>query len=100
MTPIKRRKLVNGLLNKEFRLIKEKMTHAWYGLTIDNEFVPEIKTFVSHGSNQAVIGISILKKIVNQLQMDDIHQLRDFIDCPYTYDAYIESLRARGIISS
>ncbi|MFX1499974.1 MAG: hypothetical protein ACFFDH_03315 [Promethearchaeota archaeon] len=99
MTQLKRRIVIKGLKDKRFKRLPNKKNDLWYCLTIEGEFVPEIKTFVSGGGKSAMIYEDNIHKMVKELEMDNKGQFIDFIKCPYTYDQYIRDLIEKNIIS-
>jgi hypothetical protein len=98
MTQIKRRKVIAGLKDKGFIRLTEKKNDLWYGLTINGDVVPEVKTFVSGGGKKQMIYEHNIHKMVHELHMDDKKQFIAYIDCPYKYPKYIEDLQRKNII--
>jgi len=98
MTQLKRRKVITGLKDKGFIRLTEKKNDLWYGLTINGDVVPEVKTFVSRGGKKQMIYEHNIHKMVHELHMDDKKQFIDYIDCPYRYSEYIRDLRRKNII--
>lgn len=98
MTQLKRRKVIKGLKDKKFVRLPEKKNDLWYGLTIDGEIVPQVKTFVSMGGKSQMIHENNIHQMVHELHMDNKNQFKDYLDCPYTYENYIADLRRKNII--
>jgi hypothetical protein len=54
-------------------------------------------TKLSHGRGEE-LGFRLLKMIRDQLRLDTQGQLADFIDCPMSAHAYMEILKAKGVV--
>ena len=98
MKQIKRRKVISGLKKKGFQWIPNKRNDLWFGLVINGELEPRVKTFVSGGGKKEVIYEPNIQNMVKQLYMENKAQFFNYVNCPYTYEEYIESLRDQNII--
>lgn len=74
-----------------------KKNDLWYVFTINNEVVPQIKTFVSGGGKKGEIQENNIQNMVKELHLDNKRQFLEYIECTYKNDAYIESLRQKEI---
>jgi hypothetical protein len=93
LTQLKSRKIISGLKRKQFDIIKEKQDHIWIGLKIDDEFNLKIRTKISHGSHGKVISIGLLKTMTKDVGLDDVNQFINLVNCPLSYEDFIEYLR-------
>jgi len=98
MTQLKRRNVIKSLKGKGFRPLSEKSNDLWFGLTIDDEFVPQIKTFVSGGGQRQMIYEDNIHNMTHELHMDNKKQFLNYIKCPYSYSEYFRDLRRKNII--
>lgn len=98
MTQLKRRNVVKRLKGKGFKSISEKSNDLWFGLMIDGEFVPQIKTFVSGGGQRPMIFEDNIHNMTHELHMDNKKQFLDYIKCSYKYHEYIEDLQRKDIV--
>lgn len=98
MTQLKRRNVIKSLKSKGFRQIFEKSNDLWFGLMINGEFVPKIKTFVSRGGQKQMIYEDNIHNMTNELHMDNKTQFLNYIKCPYSFSEYIEDLKRKNII--
>jgi len=98
MTQLRRRIVIKGLKSKGFRPIPEKSNDLWFGLTIDGEFVPQIKTFISGGGQRQMIYEDNIHHMTHELHMDNKKQFLNYIKCSYIYSEYIRDLRRKNII--
>ena len=53
---------------------------------------------MSTGSNHKTIGDNLLVQMYKQLKMNNIAEFRKYIECTYSYDSYIKSLKEMNYI--
>ena len=90
MKPRKTRELCNNLQKKGF--IPTEKDHIFYTLYIDGKRT-SIRTIVSHGCKE--YSIPLLNQMAKQLSLTN-SQFDSLIECPLTYDDFIEILRKKG----
>ena len=60
---------------------------------------PRVKTFVSRGGKKGEIYEKNIQNMVKQLYMENRNQFFDYINCPYSYEDYVDSLRNLNIFA-
>ena len=98
MTEIKRRKVENALRKKGFEKENTHSDHIWYVLIVNNEVEPKIKVHMSMGGHGENIKQHNLKKMSLEMRMEDQKQFYNFINCPLSYDQYLDHLRKNNHI--
>jgi len=94
--PEKRDNIDAALRSKGFERQNNK-DHYRYNLVFADK-ITHIGTKISRGSNHKTIGDNLLIQMYKQLRMNNIAELRKYIECKYSYDAYLKSLRERNQI--
>jgi hypothetical protein len=92
----KRDNIDTALKSKGFQKLKNK-DHFRYNLLIDGK-ITHIGTKMSTGSNYKTIGDNLLIQMYKQLRMNNKEELRKYIGCSYSYDAYVNALRENNQI--
>lgn len=92
---IARNRLESTLKSKLQMRIDSKRDHRFYELYIDDQWV--LQTKVSTGTSYSELGDPLLAKIAKQLKVSK-RQLTDLVNCPMSYDDYIEHLRMNGVL--
>lgn len=87
--------IVAVLLKKGFELNPQKHHHEFYYLLIDGK-KHNIYTYISHGKND--YDKSLLSRMKRQLKFDNTENFYDFLDCPFSYDNYLQMLIDKGIV--
>jgi hypothetical protein len=90
MVTFKAREVLNGLERKGFQ--KSERDHTFLILFVNGKKT-SIYTKVSHGSNE--IDDYLIHKMSLQVRLDK-KQFIDLINCPFTYEEYLEELKIRG----
>ena len=98
MTEIKRRKVESILKKKGFEKEKTHKDHIWYVLIVNNEIEPKIKVHMSMGGHGENIRQQNMKKMALEMRMDNQKQFQNFINCPLSYDQYLDYLRKNNYI--
>jgi len=68
--------------------------HTFYFLYINGEKT-RIWTMLSHGISE--YGDDLLTSMRKELKFEKNKELKDFIDCPMTYEKYVEMLEIKSI---
>lgn len=91
-----RDKLERSLRRKGF-VMDDKRDHRFFHLVVDGKR-PGIYTKTSHGSKEnKILRNPLQSKVKKQLKLDNINQLKKFVDCPLTYEKYLGILKKKGI---
>lgn len=89
------REYKSALEEKGFRL--ERVTrHSIYYLWVEG-IKTHIYTMVSHGSSEDIKG-NLLSKYKRQLLLNSTQELVNFVECPLTYEGYVDLLKRKGEI--
>jgi hypothetical protein len=96
--PEKRTNIDSALRSKGFKKLKNK-DHDRYNLEVDGK-ITHIGTKMSTGSSYKTIGDNLLIQMYKQLRMNNIAELRRFVGCTYSYDAYLNDLIKNKHITS
>jgi hypothetical protein len=63
-----------------------------------DETVTEVYTFISHGLGE--YGNDLLSKVKKQLGFSNNQQFEDFLNCPVSYQEYLQMLYSNNKITS
>lgn len=85
-----------ALKKKGFRE-KEGKRHTKYILYANGKKT-RIMVVFSRGKNKKELGNDLIKRIQDELHLNDNDKFQDFIECPLTYEDYLEILREQGLI--
>ncbi len=91
--PFDARKVAAALLSKGFR--KDQSHHTYYHLYVDGKDVG-VFTKISQGEKE--IGTPLAKRMQRQMKLSSSTNFQDFVQCPLTYEVYIDMLRKAGVI--
>lgn len=69
--------------------------HRFYELYVDGQWV--LQTKISTGTGYATLADPLVARIAKDLRVDK-RQLNDILNCPMSYDDYIDHLRERGVL--
>lgn len=94
--PEKRVNIEAALKIKGFQKLK-KRDHDRYNLVVDGK-ITHIGTKMSTGSNYKTIGDNLLIQMYKQLRMNNKEELKRFIGCKYSLEAYLNALRQNNQI--
>lgn len=97
MKPVKAGELQAALDKKGF-VLDRMTTDKIYFLHHEGKKTA-VYTKVSHGRGEE-LRFPILKMIQRQLCFDTQGQLQQFIDCPLSYNDYINLLKSKGVIGA
>jgi len=92
MASLKTKKIESALLRKGFRQ-KSSSHHKCYWL-YDGKLQTEVHTRISHGKRE--YGDSLLGPMSKQLGLDTKAQLVDLVNCPLSYEDYLDLLVRKG----
>jgi hypothetical protein len=92
----KRLTIDSSLTRKGFKKNTQN-NHYYYKLIIDGK-ITNIRTKMSTGSNHKTIGDNLLVQMYKQLKMNNIAEFRKYIECTYSYESYIKSLKEKNYI--
>lgn len=95
MASIQRLDIERALKKKGFS--PRKGDHRFYSLKVDGRET-SVRTKISTGSGYDTYNDDLLGKLKRQLHLASSDDLRDFINCPMTQEAYIQGLRRQRII--
>jgi len=94
---MKAKDIQKALKKKGFQK-KEGGRHTKYILYVNGKKTRVITVF-SRGRNKKELGDDLIKRIMKQLHFNNEEdKFRDFVECPLTYEDYLELLREKGII--
>ncbi len=93
LKPLKANKVDKALRRKGFRV--EESKHKKFILYVNGK-KQRIFTVMSRGTKE--ISKGLVKTMMKQLKFDNFRQFWDFIECPMTYEDYVEYLRKKGYI--
>ena len=94
---MKARDIQKALEKKGFQK-KEGKRHMKYILHVNGK-KKRVLTIFSRGRDKKKLGDDLIRRIMKQLHFDnDKDKFRDFVECPLTYEDYLELLREKGII--
>jgi hypothetical protein len=86
------RDVMAGLTKKGFS--KKENDHTFFHLWVDGKKT-RVYTKVSHGEKE--IPDNLLGAMARQLNLNK-KQFLELVDCPFTLDAYVTTLRTAGIV--
>jgi tRNA G46 methylase TrmB len=95
MPSIPRRDIEAALKKKGF--IAWATDHRYYSLWVDGRET-SVRTKISTGTGYEDYVDDLLGKVKRQLHLRSLDDLRDFVNCPMTYEAYLSELRLQGVI--
>jgi|688.fasta_scaffold905226_2 predicted RNA binding protein YcfA (HicA-like mRNA interferase family) len=86
----KSKDIISVLKKKGFVIEPEKDHHRYYCLLDRNGKKTTIYTYFSHGKKE--YNTFLLKQIKKELKFNNNSDFEDFLNCPMSYDMYIEML--------
>lgn len=92
--PVDRDALTAALAAKGFRV--RQTHHEFYYLFVDGK-QQAVYTKVSHGSKYKTLGDDLVTAVARQMKLTK-PQLTQFVDCTLSEAAYVQGLRARGVL--
>lgn len=93
---IQRRKIESSLKKKGF-VESRGGDHKYFHHEVNGKRTGPY-TFTSRGSNYQTYDIKLLKKMKDQLRLDNLQQVRDLFNCPIDGEAYNSVLKCKGLI--
>ncbi len=93
MASLKTKKIMSALLQKGFR---QSNTHHMVFWLYDGERQTSVKTRVSHGKSE--YDDNLLAQMRKQLGLDTKKQLFDLVECPLSYQDYLELLVKKRVV--
>ncbi|MDG6222328.1 MAG: hypothetical protein QCH99_03600 [Candidatus Bathyarchaeota archaeon] len=91
MATLRVRDVINGLCRKGFQ---PSNSHHKYLIFYFNGKKTVVFTKVSHGGNQ--IGDDLIDKMSIQVKLEK-NQFVDLVNCPLSYEQYVNELRQQGV---
>ena len=88
----KSREIKEGLIKKGF--LPEQRDHTYLFLHVEGR-KSSVRTKVSHGSKE--YGSNLLSMVARQLHLTSA-QLDDLLDCPMSYDDYLDMLQKKRVL--
>jgi len=95
--PLGRDAIEKSLKDKGF--ICRDSHHKIYYLYYQDR-VTRIKTKISRGTKYKEYGDNLLNAMSKSLNFDSLSQFKRFIECPLSYDEYIEILKFKDVIGN
>lgn len=92
---IERRKIESSLKKKGF--VEHGGDHQYFHHELNGKRTGAY-TFTSRGSKYQTYGVTLLKKMKDQLLLDSLQQVCALFNCPMDGKEYIGILRCKGII--
>lgn len=92
---IEKRDLESSLPRKGFERDVSRQHHTYFNHRYQGKYTGAY-TYISHGMKMRSIGSPIIKKMKDQLRLDNSHQVVDLVNCPISGDDYIQILRSKG----
>jgi hypothetical protein len=96
--PIPRKTIEKSLLSKGFVLCQEDRDHRFYHFFYKGKKTMA-RTKISTGTAYGEYGDSLFKLMVQQLQLQNVRQVRNLLACPMSLEEYTSLLVGRGCIS-
>lgn len=93
MKMFKKAEITNSLCKKGFQETSSK--HVKFVLYVDGKTVG-IQTVMSYGGGEP--GKDLLHQMKKELRFENQRDFEKFIECTYSYEEYVESLKERRII--
>ena len=94
---MERDKLEQSLQKKGFKM-DDKKDHRYFHLVVNGKR-PGISTKTSHGSKKyKTLAGPLQSAVKKQLKLDTSSQLKDFVDCPLSYENYLDILKEKGLV--
>ena len=98
MKSIARQQIIRGLFQKGFVLV-EKKRHTFLVFTDSTGRQSQIRTFLSRGSHYKDYTLPLLKVMKSELKLEQLQQLEDLINCPFSEVDYRALLAEYGDLS-
>lgn len=95
MHPIPRRTIETNLQQKGF--VRKDTHHRYFHHEINGRTTGTY-TYTSTGSNFREYGVTLLKRMVKQLGLRSLAEVRQLLECPMDGDEYISKLKEYGKI--
>lgn len=93
--PVKRKTIEGNLPKKGF--IREDTHHRYFYHEYNGKRTGAY-TYTSHGTKYTEYGVGLLKRMKNELKLNNIKQVIDLCECPIDAEQYNDILRNSGNI--
>ena len=100
MTDIPRSTILSSIKKKGFlkHPKSNQSDHDWYCFYFKNEWYTQINVKISRGSKYKTYSQNLWPKIKNRVYIDTNKALKDLLECPMGYDAYLDVLKRNKLI--
>ncbi len=98
MTDIKRDVIRKSIQKKGFRLKqgrKDKKKEKYF-LYFNNKWYTHIYVKISRGNSYKTYSQSLWKRMKDILQLDTLDEVKQFLECPMSYEQYLDKLRRKN----